>query len=364
VTQIFRGLLLGLFALIASLLLHFANQIGMISKSSVYADPSLPMVIAVLSITAVAAGLESTKLLEASRSMLLNRIMWIEVTTQIAALLCTIGWVLIDRSIWALVAGGICSAATRVILSHAWLPGVTNRWQWNDTAFQEIIHFGKWMFISSVLGFLVNSGDRLLLGSFVDTNVLGVYVIAYLIYSSIEQVLMKIISDVSLPTLSEVVRERLAELKPNYYRFHVVIGSFAYICSGVLITSGVSLVHLLYDPRYAQAGWMLEILAVALLTVPFRLATQSFLALGVPHLLSAVISIRLVVLFVATPVGFHFFGVPGALWGIVLSQFAYLPMIILFNIRHRIFDVRTELYLLPFVGVGMALGWLIAIIGH
>ena len=50
------------------------------------------MVIAILSITAVAGGFESTKLLEASRNMLLKRIAWIEVATQIAALICMIGW--------------------------------------------------------------------------------------------------------------------------------------------------------------------------------------------------------------------------------------------------------------------------------
>ena len=87
------------------------------------------------------------------------------------------------------------------------------------------------------------------------------------------------------PLLARLSRDRPTDLKSTYYRFHVVIASFAYICSGVLMTSGVSLVHLLYDRRYEQAGWMLEILAVALLTVPFRLATQSFLALGRPHLL-------------------------------------------------------------------------------
>ena len=126
------------------------------------------------------------------------------------------------------------------------------------------------------------------------------------------------------------------------------------------MTSGGSFVLLVYDRRYQQAGWMLEILAVALLTVPFRLATQSFLALGVPHLLSAVISIRLVTLFVLAPVGFYSFGILGALWGIVLSHFAYLPMIILYNVRHKIFDMRTELYLLPLIGVGAVVGRLIA----
>ena len=132
VTQIFRGLLLWLFALLTSLLIYFGNQIGVVPEGSVYADPNLPVVIAILSLTAVAGGFESTKLLQASRNMLLNRIAWIEVSTQIIALLCMIGWAYTDRSIWALVAGGICSAVARTILSHAWLPGVPNRWQWDN----------------------------------------------------------------------------------------------------------------------------------------------------------------------------------------------------------------------------------------
>jgi O-antigen/teichoic acid export membrane protein len=365
VTQVLRGLLLWCFALVASLVIYFANQIGMIPKGSVYADPTLPRVVAILSITAIAGGFESTKLLEAARHMLLSRIAWIEVITQMAALLVMIGWASIDRSIWALVAGGVCSAMLRTLLSHAWLPGVRNRWQWDSAAFQEIFHFGKWMFASSILGFFVNSGDRLLLSAFVDRNVLGVYVIAFLMFASIEQVLSRIINDVSLPALSEVARERRADLKSSYYRFHVAIGSLAYFCSGMLMTSGAALVHLLYDRRYEQAGWMLQILAVIMITVPFRLATQSFLALGLPHLLSAVISIRLVTLLVATPIGFYSFGIHGALWAIVLSHFAYLPTIILYNVRHRIFDLRTELYLLPTVAVGMIVGRLVAaILGH
>ncbi|MGO9823811.1 MAG: oligosaccharide flippase family protein [Steroidobacteraceae bacterium] len=361
VTQILRGMLLWLFALIASLLIYYANRIGIVPKGTVYADPILPFVVAILSVIAVTSGFESTKLLQASRNLLLKRVAQIEIISQIAAILCMIGWAFIDRSIWALVAGAISSAVVRVILSHTWVPGVPNRWQWDKLAFREIFHFGKWMFLSSILGFLVNSGDRLLLGGLLNSNSLGIYSIAYLIFNSLEQVPMKIMGDVSFPALSEVSRDRPTEFKRSYYRFHVVIASFVYICSGVLITSGASLVHLLYDPRYEQAGWMLEILAVALLTVPFRLATQSFLAFGLPHLLSTVIAIRLVTLFVATPIGFYFLGILGALWGIVLSHFSYLPTIILYNVRHKIFDLRTEVYLLPIVPVGMAVGRLVAV---
>ena len=346
VSQILRGLLLWFFALIASLVIHFANHIGMVPKGSVYADPNLPMVIAILSITAVAGGFESTKLLEASRNMLLRRIAWIEVATQIAALICMIGWALLDRSIWALVAGGICSAVLRAILSHALLPGVPNHWQWDHTAFQEIIHFGKWMFASSILGFFVNSGDRLLLSSFVDRNVLGVYVIAFLIYSSIEQLLQRIISDVSFPALSEVARERLADLKSSYYRFNSVIASFAYFVSGFLMISGQTLIGLLYDRRYEQAGWMLEVLSVALLTIPLRVGQLCFLALELPRVYTYPITIRMITLYMLTPIGFYFSGLSGALAGIVAGYLSTVPVILFYNIKLHLFDFRKELLML------------------
>ena len=73
---------------------------------------------------------------------------------------------------------------------------------------QEIVRFGKWIFPSSILGFLVNNGDRLLLGAMVDTTVLGVYVIAFFIVNAVEQALLRIVGNVTYPALSQVVRDR------------------------------------------------------------------------------------------------------------------------------------------------------------
>jgi O-antigen/teichoic acid export membrane protein len=219
----------------------------------------------------------------------------------------------VDRSIWALVAGNICGALIMALISHAWLQGISNRWQWDGAAFRAIIHFGKWIFMSSIPGFLVANGDRFLLGGLVNTTTLGVYVIAVLIVNSVFQVQSRIISDLSFPALSEVVRERPTGLKASYYRFHVILASFVYFCSGVLMISGQTLIALLYDSRYWQAGWMLEVLALALLTSPFRLVAQCFLALGVPRILSYISATQLITLFVALPIGFHYFGIPGAL---------------------------------------------------
>src|SRR5262245_43984895 len=301
VLQILRGLVLWAIALSISITIFLAARAGMLPPGSVYSNPSLPWVIAVLSFGAVISGFESTKMSEASRNLALGRITQIDIAAQIVGLLCMFAWASFDRSIWALVVGGIPAGILRTVLSHLWLPGSTNHWRWESPAFMEIVQFGKWIFLSSILGFLAINGDRLLLGWMVDSTVLGVYVIAFSVYSAIEQVASRIISSVGFPALSEVVRDK-RDLKAAYYRFHSVIAAIAYFCAGALITSGEALVGVLYDNRYTQAGWMLQILAVALLVLPFQIATQCYIALGMPRILSITIVVRLIALFVLVPV--------------------------------------------------------------
>ena len=354
--QIGRGFVIWGAALAVSIGFVAASHLTLFHVESVYADPSLPYVIAILSLCAVIAGFESTKLSEASRSVTLGRITQIDIAAQIAGVLCMIAWAAIDRSIWALVAGGLCAAAARTLLSHGWLPGTANRWQWESAAFREIIGLGKWIFAASILGFFVNSADRLVLGALTSAAVLGVYVIAFLIFSSVEQVLARIVGEVSYPALSEVARERPADLRSSYYQFHLAVGLPACVAAGVLVVSGEPLIALLYDARYAEAGWMLQILAVALVTLPFRVASQCFIVLGEPQRMSAICAIRLVALCAAVPLGWHFFGLTGALWAIVLSYFSTLPTTFAFIVRHGLFDLRQELALLPAFLAGLAAG--------
>lgn len=350
--QIARGFVIWAAALAIALVFLLFN----FPHGSVYADPSLPYVVAVLSLAAIVGGFESTRLLEASRTLSLARVTQIELASQVCGLACMLGWALVDRSIWALVAGALGAAALRTLLSHAWLPGAANHWRWESAAAREILDVGKWIFAASALGFLVNSADRLILGALVNSTVLGVYAIAFLLFSAVEQVLAKIVGDVSFPALSEVARERPAALRSAYYRFHLAVGLPACFAAGLLVAAAEPLVALLYDARYAEAGWMLSILAVALVTLPFRVANQCFIVLGEPQQMTKIGAIRLAALCAAVPLGWHFFGLAGALWAIVLSYFSTLPTTLAFVVRHRLFDAAKELALLPALLAGLAAG--------
>ena len=193
VTQIVRGVALWFLALIISLFLFIADRLDMLSSSSVYADPSLPYVIAVLAVTAIIRGAQSTKLYEASRDLVFGRITQIDIVAQLAGLLLMLGWVAIDRSIWALVAGDFCWSIVTTLLSHICLPGAANRWEWDRSALDQIMSFGKWIFLSSILGFLAINGDRIVLAGLVGAALFGVYVIAFSMLSAIDQIFRRLL---------------------------------------------------------------------------------------------------------------------------------------------------------------------------
>ena len=138
-----------------------------------------------------------------------------------------------------------------------------------------------------------------------------------------------------------------------------------YFCSGLLVVSGNSLIMMLYDPRYANAGWMLEILAVGLLKIPFNLAMWSLLARGLARTFTGLIAFHVATMIVLIPLGFQLFGLPGAVWGVVASQLCNVPAIIYHQIKHGLFDLSRELILPPafLAGVILAKGLALAV-GH
>lgn len=354
--QCMQGALTCLIALAISAGLSWLDWLEIIPKTSVYSDDRFPFVIAVMSLAMIISGLTSTKLYEASRRLVVGRIAQLELISQIFGILCMVAWALVYRSIWALVIGAIATYTMRTILSHVWLAGTPNRWQWNKAALGEITHVGRWIFTSSIMGFLVNNGDRLLLGGMLDAHLLGVYAIAYLIFNSVEQIWTTIISEVMYPALSEIVRERADQASRSFYRVYTIVASGIYISAGALMVTGGNLVRLLYDARYADAGWMLQLLAIALISVPPRAAIYYLLAHGQAAAFSVILAVRLVTSLIALPMGFYLFGLPGGLGGLVLSQFAPIPMIFYFSARAGLLDVRRELAILPTIGLGMAVG--------
>ena len=354
--QILRGALIWVIALLVALVIHLLGTLHLLPAGSAYTSPVLPYVIAALSFNALIGGLASTRLATAGRNLALGRITLIELVSQAFGLALMIGWALVDRSIWALAAGSLLSSLTRVAMSHTILPGEKNALHWDQEAFREIFRFGKWVFLTSTLGFLGMNGDRLILGGLIDPATLGFYAIAFFMVNALQEVLTKLFSNVAFPSLSEVARERPGDLKQTYYKFRRPLDAVALLAMGFLLTSGHLLIRFLYDDRYLAAGPMIEILCISLFEVRYWLAGQCFLALGKPNLLVPITLARVAALFVFMPVMFGFAGLNGALWVAACSAFFSLPFTFYFKHKLGILNMGREISAFPFLLAGILFG--------
>jgi O-antigen/teichoic acid export membrane protein len=358
--QVLRGVCIAACAAGGAALLVLAARSGLVPIDSAYAAPELPLVIAVLGIGAILGGLESTKVYEASRRLELARITLIDLVSLAAGVVSMFALAQVDRSVWVLVSGSLATSLVRMLLTHAWLPGPRNRLRWEGSALREILGFGKWIFVSSVVGFVATGGDRILLGGLIDARQLGIYSIALLLFSAAEQMLAKVLGDVAFPALSEVARERRQDLRRTVYRFHLPLAAFAYGGAGVLIVAAPALVAVLYDPRYHDAGWMLQILAAALISIPARVHAMCLLSLGQSKRHSILVISKLAALIVLLPILFHRYGLPGAVWAVALGHFSIVPFAFYYAAREGFLAPRKELLSLPALLVGIAAGSLLS----
>lgn len=363
--QILRGFIIFLLVLCLAAGLFLANTYGLVDESSAYHNPLLPSVLAVLSFTALISGFESTKMATANRSMKLGLATILELVTQITGLIVMIAWALFDKSIWALVAGTIFSACTRTLLSHRWfIRELTNQLAWDRAIFKDLFAFGKWILLTTILGYLVGNGDRLVLAGLISADVLGVYTIALFMTSALQDILSKLTANATFPLLSKVVRERREDLSVVYYKIRFPIDlAILFIC-GVLFYAGHLITDVLYDHRYANAGHMLEILSISLFGKRYIVSEQVYIALGKPRLLIPAQIMQLLVTFCVISPVYKAYGLEGAVWVIALTPLLILPVTAYFMVKYEFFNLKRELYVLPALPTGLAIGALVNVLAQ
>ena len=243
------------------LILWMITWAGALPFAAFYDEPILAWVLPIAGFTALLEGLYSTKLLTANRELAMGRLTIIDLASQVAGLVVMMAWVTIRPSVWALVVGSIVSCVVRMVLSHTALPGLRNRLEWNEEARRAMLHFGKWIFVSTVLTFLASQSDRLIFGKLVDMKLLGVYNIAIILATLPAQGLGNITTKIIFPLFSRVYNEG-SDLAAAYRSGRwplLVLGGWA---TAGLVGGGPTVVRLFYDNRYEEAGWMLQIVAM------------------------------------------------------------------------------------------------------
>lgn len=331
--QVIRGGLLWLFACMIAL-----------PVSRVYGEPLLAWILPCAGISLLIAGFNPTRMDTANRHLLLGRLTALELIAQATGILIAVllAWYL--HSVWALVISGIASALVLLVLYALFLPGQANRFHWERDSAAELISFGKWIFLSTICGFLYMQGDKLLLGKYLPLDQFGIYNIGFFLASF--PILMGGV--MTRKVLIPVYRERPpAESAENFAKLQkmrfLLTGAMILLTGGVS-AAGVVLIDLLYDPRYAMAGAV--VVLIAAMQIPQIIVLtyeQASLAAGDSRRFFVLSAARAVLTLAFLYAGLLYGGLFGALIGQGLAGVAAYPFVVWMARHAGAWDPRHDL---------------------
>jgi O-antigen/teichoic acid export membrane protein len=323
-----------------------------------YDEPILASLIPVAAISGLIEGFRSTNYYTENRKLQMKRLILLEVGAQLAGTIVMVIWAVFSPTVWSLVVGGLVTAFVSTIWTWVGLPGRRNRLHFEKEAAYTLYRFGRWILLSTLLMFLVGNADRIIFGKLVTMAVLGVYNIAL---------------NLALVPSSALGHLAMAVIFPLYSRFWqsssdkvavyrsvrlpmLILGGWA--TSGI-IAGGPTIIEILYDPRYIEGGWMLQILVAG----PwFGVAMESsngaaLLALGHSRWMAFASATKLASMAVLIPLGWHLGGFVGAMIGFAGSDvIRYLTStigVLRFGLDGRMQDLKMTLR----VAVSSFVGW-------
>ena len=349
--QVFRGL--GIFCVILMLAWPM---------SLTYHEPRLIQLVPVLGLNVVIGSLNSTNLLSMSRHMEARRLFLIDLIAQIIGLLVTVSVAMIYPSVWALVIGTIATTTFRLWLSYyrRLSPGMRNRFCWDRESMRSLIHFGKWILLSTALYFFASQADRLILGKLISFSLLGVYAIAYNLSDIPRAVINALVYKVGYPFITKMAHLPVTEFRGVFlqYRFRALLVGAAMLC--LVACLGGLLVTKLYDRRYHDASWMVPVLALGLWHTLMHATTMPvLLSLGKSHYQAIGNAFYCATVLTAIPIGFHFFGMFGAVVGVAIGDLPFYFVLVVAASLEGVSTWRQDLQatavFLCFLGMGVAL---------
>lgn len=339
VAQIFRGFVLWLFA---SLIAY---------PTAIFYDSSVlfPLICALGSTLAI-KGFSSTSIAVGNKELKIFKLSAVNLGTQSLSIVLTVAFAFYTNSVWALVWGNIISSFIGVFAGHIFLnDGFKHRIKVDWTSMHQIISFGKWIFISSILGFIANQADRIIIGKVLSLADLGVFTIAMTLAQVPRAILFSLNRMVLFPVYSKIQNQNETEITNKVFRSKLFINGMLLPIALALLILGKPLIEYLYDERYSDAGWMLQILAIG---IAFEIATNVgpyYLGLGKANLFALMVGVKAILLVSSMLVGVSLFGDKGLIFGIVSSSVLYYLVEIYFLNKYKIWFWKVDIFFISLI---------------
>ncbi len=320
-----------------------AMWIAAASIARAYGEAELAQMMPMMGLVALIGGFVSTNIDLAKRNVDAARLTMMEIGSQAVGIAAMILFAWMDPTPWALVWGNVVGTSVRVLASHLVLPGGRNRFAWDRSAAHEVFSFGGWVLLSSAISYLSGEGRQLLLAALVDMRLLGLLGLATTLtlaaWSTIQQVAGKVL----FPAYSEVVRTDPSRLSGVVERTRRAQLLPACLVSTLFAFGGPLIIRLLYDPRYADAGLILQIQGPGVMGGLLSASYSGVLwAIGRPGVGTALLATQVAINVLSMVIGSQLAGPLGVVVGSAMSGWVFYPVNAWVFRRFGLWHPRTD----------------------
>lgn len=184
--------------------------------ASLFGEPRAIGLLRVMTLSPLVLGLRNPGVVYFQKNLEFHKQFVYQLSGSVVLFVLTVGYALAYRSVWSLVLGFVAADVTRMIVSY-FTHDHRPRFEFDLSLAKELVEYGKWVTGSSILQFLYNEGDDVIVGWVLSATALGFYQLAYRLANAPATEVSQIISQVMFPTYS-ILQEDSRRLRESFYR--------------------------------------------------------------------------------------------------------------------------------------------------
>lgn len=184
----------------------------------------------------------------------------LEFSGQFIDLIIAVAAALILRNVWALILGLLTGTIIRVLLSYTITP-IRPRFNLSKDKASVLFNFGKWVFGSSILVFLITEADDLVVATIAGATALGYYQMAYKISNMPSTHLTMVLNRVAFPTFSKIQND-IRKLRRNFLKSFSLTAVMVIPIVGLIFVLAYDITAVLLGDKWLPIVPAMQVLAI------------------------------------------------------------------------------------------------------
>lgn len=310
-------------------------------------DPDLAIrIIQVLSVTFIITGLTNVGTVYFSKDLAFKKIFMLTTANTAIDAIVTLAIAWQYNTIWSLVIGKIVGTTAGCLLSyylHPYRPKLQISMQHAKTLWS----FSKWVFIGTVISFLVTQGDDYFVTGYLGFAAFMLYRTAFNLANAPATQITNTISKISYPAYAKIQQD-IPRLRNAYLKILQLTAAITLPVSVMIIVLAPDITKLFLPESYKIVGTLLQIISIKGIIVAIG-ATRGplFMAIGKPQLNTMLKCARLLTLIILIYPLTNRYGLIGATWTVAIISFVSDPFAYYLMIKEFKFTLKA--LLLPLI---------------